>query len=139
MRLFSTATCCGGMILAAGMSLAQPQPGGPQQQPGGPMGGMDHRTMDMPGHMHSMMGAMDTMMQGMPTRTAGGVDADFLLMMIPHHQSAIDMARIVIEQGQDEETKAVAREIIEDQEEELAKMRAILQRLGVEAPAAPTR
>ena len=43
-----------------------------------------------------MMGAMDGM------EPTGDADADFLLMMIPHHQSAIDMARVELEQGDDE-------------------------------------
>ena len=64
------------------------------------------------------------------------VDADFLLMMIPNHQSAIDMARVELEQGEDEETRAMAQEIIDAQEAEIAEMRAMLERLGVEAPAA---
>ena len=73
----------------------------------------------------------------MPTESSGHVDADFLLMMIPHHQSAIDMARIELEQGEDEETKAMAQAVIDAQEAEIAEMRAMLERMGVEAPAAP--
>jgi uncharacterized protein (DUF305 family) len=57
--------------------------------------------------------------------------------MIPHHQSAIDMARIELEQGEDEETRAMAQEIIDAQEAEIEEMRAMLERMGVEAPAAP--
>ena len=100
------------------------------------MEGMDHSGMDMSGAMGGFMGAMDTMMQGMPTESSGMVDADFLLMMIPHHQSAIDMARVELEQGEDEETKAMAQEIIDAQEAEIEEMRAMLERMGVEAPAA---
>lgn len=36
------------------------------------------------------------------------MDGDFLLMMIPHHQSAVDMARIELEQGDNEKTRAMA-------------------------------
>lgn len=103
------------------------------------MEGMDHSNMDMsstPEHMQGMMGAMDTMMQNMPMESSGMVDADFLLMMIPHHQSAIDMARVELEQGEDDETKAMAQTIIDAQETEIAEMRAMLERMGVEAPAA---
>jgi uncharacterized protein (DUF305 family) len=64
------------------------------------------------------------------------VDADFLLMMIPHHQSAIDMARVQLEQGQDEATRAMAQEIIDAQEAEIAEMRTMLEGMGVEPPAA---
>lgn len=102
------------------------------------MEGMDHSNMDMsstPEHMQGFMGAMDTMMQTMPMESSGMVDADFLLMMIPHHQSAIDMARVELEQGEDEETKAMAQEIIDAQEAEIAEMRAMLERMGVAASA----
>lgn len=107
----------------------------------GAMEGMDHSNMDMSGMsegMQGFMGAMDTMMQGMPQESSGTVDGDFILMMIPHHQSAIDMARIELEQGQDEETKAMAQEIIDAQEAEIAEMRTMLERMGVEPPAAPS-
>ncbi len=100
------------------------------------MGAMDHGSMDMESPMGRMMGAMDAMMGAMPMESAGSVDADFLLMMIPHHQSAIDMARVQLEDGQDEETRALAQEIIDAQEAEIAEMRAMLERMGVEAPAA---
>jgi uncharacterized protein (DUF305 family) len=102
------------------------------------MESMDHSNMDMsamPEHMQGFTGAMDTMMQAMPTESSGDVDADFLLMMIPHHQSAIDMARIELEQGDDEETKAMAQAVIDAQEQEIEEMRAMLERMGVEAPA----
>ena len=85
--------------------------------------------------MTEMMAAMDTMMQNMPEASSGTVDADFLLMMIPHHQSAIDMARIELAQGQDEQTTAMAQRIIDAQEAEIAEMRAMLERMGVEPPA----
>jgi uncharacterized protein (DUF305 family) len=85
--------------------------------------------------MQGLTGAMDTMMQAMPAESAGDVDADFLLMMIPHHQSAIDMARIELEQGDDEETRAMAQKVIDAQEAEIAEMRAMLERMGVGAPA----
>jgi uncharacterized protein (DUF305 family) len=100
------------------------------------MEGMDHSAMPMEEAMGEMMGAMDTMMQAMPMESTGMVDADFLLMMIPHHQSAIDMARVQLEQGQDEATRAMAQEIIDAQEAEIAEMRTMLEGMGVEPPAA---
>ena len=103
------------------------------------MAGHDMGAMmdNMPEHMQAMMGAMNGMMQDMEMESSGDVDADFLLMMIPHHQSAVDMARVELEQGDDEETRAMAQMIIDAQEKEIAEMRAMLERLGVEAPAAP--
>ena len=92
---------------------------------------------DMPEHMRGYMDAMHGMMEGMPMETSGDPDADFLLMMIPHHQSAVDMARVELEHGDDEETRAMAEKVIEAQEAEIAEMRAMLARMGVEAPTAP--
>ena len=119
------------LALIASLALAQ-------EENAESMEGMDHSNMDMsstPEHMQGFMGAMDTMMQTMPMESSGMVDADFLLMMIPHHQSAIDMARVELEQGEDEETKAMAQEIIDAQEAEIAEMRAMLERMGVAASA----
>ena len=99
------------------------------------MAGHDMGAMEnMPEHMQAMMSAKDGMMQHMAMESSGDVDADFLLMMIPHHQSAVDMARVELEQGDDEETKALAQVILDAQEREIAEMRAMLDRLGVEAP-----
>ena len=99
---------------------------------------MDHSGMAMNGAIGEMMNAMDTMMQNMPGASSGKVDADFLLMMIPHHQSAIDMARAEVKQGHDEAKKAMAQEIIDAQEAEIAEMRSMLEAMGVAARTAQT-
>jgi uncharacterized protein (DUF305 family) len=88
----------------------------------------------MPAAMHGYMQAMDGMMAAMPQESTGNADADFLLM-IPHHQSAIDMAEVVLAEGADPEVRALAEEIIAAQEEEIAAMRAMLEAMGVEGPA----
>ena len=87
--------------------------------------------------MRPFMVPMDTMMVAMPMASSGMPDADFLLMMIPHHQSAIDMAEVELELGQDDATKAMAQEIIDAQEAEIAEMTAMLEAMGVTPPAAP--
>ena len=62
------------------------------------------------------MGAMDTMMEAMDAiEPTGDADADFLLMMIPHHQSAVDMSGASLEEMDDPETVALAETIIEVQ------------------------
>ena len=118
------------LLLAAGTAWADSH----EAEGGTAMEGMDMSSM--PEHMQGFMGAMDGMMQAMPMESSGMVDADFLLMMIPHHQSAIDMARVELEQGQDEETRAMAQAIIDAQEAEIAEMRTMLERMGLEPPAA---
>ncbi len=57
-------------------------------------------------------------------------DIDFARGMIGHHMGAIDMARIVLEHGQDPELRTLAEEIIEAQESEIAFLRSWLEERG---------
>jgi uncharacterized protein (DUF305 family) len=58
----------------------------------------------------------------------GDPDIDFLAMMIPHHQGAVDMARLVLIHGRDPLTRSIAEGIIAAQRTEIEAMAA---RLGV--------
>ncbi|MBI2256352.1 MAG: DUF305 domain-containing protein [Proteobacteria bacterium] len=71
------------------------------------------------------------MMEGMANPDP---DAAFVLGMIPHHQGAIDMARVVLQFGNDPFTHHLAEEIIAAQEREIAEMRAWAQQKGLTAP-----
>jgi uncharacterized protein (DUF305 family) len=63
-----------------------------------------------------------------------GVEADvlFLNLMIPHHQSGVDMARAVLERTERPEIRALAQAIVTAQESEITIMREMLQEKGAE-------
>ena len=67
--------------------------------------------------------AMNRMMAGMSIKPSGDVDRDFVDMMAPHHQGAIDMAVAVLRYGHNEQIRRLAQEIIVDQQQEIVAMR----------------
>jgi uncharacterized protein (DUF305 family) len=82
---------------------------------------------------------MDRMMAGMMAPPIGDVDRDFVAMMTPHHQGAIDMAVAELRYGRNEQLKRIAQEIIVDQQQEIAAMKLALgQPLPPSAPAPTT-
>jgi uncharacterized protein (DUF305 family) len=66
--------------------------------------------------------ALARMMTGMRITPAGDVDRDFVTMMVPHHQGAIDMAEAELSYGHNEPLRGLAQEIIATQEEQIAVM-----------------
>jgi uncharacterized protein (DUF305 family) len=73
--------------------------------------------------------AMIRAMQSMPA-FSGDADVDFMKHMRPHHQAAIDMAKVVLANGKDAETKQLAQEIVAAQEKEIATIDAWLKKKG---------
>jgi uncharacterized protein (DUF305 family) len=66
------------------------------------------------------------MHDGMNVPFTGNADYDFIQGMIPHHEGAVDMAKIVLKHGKDPQVKKLAREIIKAQDKEIAFMKAWL-------------
>jgi uncharacterized protein (DUF305 family) len=67
--------------------------------------------------------AMTKMMTDMAVIASGDVDRDFVAMMVPHHQGAIDMAMAVLRYGRNEKIRRLAQEIIVTQQQEIVAMR----------------
>ena len=67
--------------------------------------------------------AMNKMMAGMAVKPTGDVDRDFVAMMVPHHQGAIDVAQAVLRHGHNEQLRRLAQEIVVTQQQEIAAMR----------------
>ena len=79
---------------------------------------------------------MTKMMFDMGIRPSGDIDSDFVAMMTPHHQGAIEMAQAELRYGRNEKLRRLSQEIIVTQQQEIAAMRLALgQPLPPPAPA----
>ncbi len=83
--------------------------------------------------------AMATMMANMAITPTGDVDRDFVAMMVPHHQGAIDMARALLRHSQNEPLRRLAQEIIVTQQQEIAAMRFAVGETLPPSPPSPTQ
>lgn len=73
---------------------------------------------------------MADMMEQMAVSPTGSASLDFLIGMVPHHQSAIDMAKSYLKYGGNNETlRQLAETIIEDQNEELIIMNRLIEEI----------
>ena len=83
--------------------------------------------------------AMTKMMNDMAAKPTGDIDRDFVAMMNPHHQGAIDMAVIELRYGRNEQLRRIAQEIIVDQMQEIAAMKLAIGEPATETSPAPTQ
>ena len=83
--------------------------------------------------------AMKKMMADMAVKPSGDVDKDFVAMMVPHHQGAIDMAVAVLRYGHNAQLKRLAQEIIVTQQEEIAAMRLAVGEALPASVSSPTQ
>lgn len=79
------------------------------------------RLVDSMQHMHQAMAAVK------PASPASA-DSDFIRLMLPHHEAAVEMAKVELECGSDPQMKRLAQEIITDQQSEIQLMQLWLQR-----------
>jgi uncharacterized protein (DUF305 family) len=73
-----------------------------------------------------------TMHKNMDIAFSGNADIDFVRGMIPHHQGAIDMAKVALQHGKDQQVRQWAEDVIREQEREIAEMQAWLKSRGVQ-------
>jgi uncharacterized protein (DUF305 family) len=81
--------------------------------------------------------AMERMDQDMMVKPSGNYDRNFAAMMVPHHQGAVDMARIELQFGKDPVLRRLAQGIIVEQLQEIEVMNLELKQLPKTASAAP--
>ena len=86
-----------------------------------------HPQEGMPADAPYWEGLMDSMTRMHAATSSTGPsadpDTDFVALMLPHHQAAIDMARIELTFGKDPQLRRLAQEIVTDQESEIQLMR----------------
>ena len=83
--------------------------------------------------------AMKKMMNDMAVKPTGDVDSDFVAMMVPHHQGAIDMAIAVLRYGRNAQIRRLAQEIIVTQQQEIAAMRLAVGESPLPSVPSPTQ
>ncbi len=118
------ALCAGALALAAGgVAFGQGMrgPSTPRLEPhlaGQPPAVQNEApsTTENKAAMDKMMGQMDE------TTYTGQADRDFVAGMIPHHEGAVDMAKVELKYGKDPQMRKLAQQILDSQESEIALM-----------------
>ena len=129
----TSSLCIARTIVSVVIVLAIPAPGHP---PAFAAGLQSDATSGEAPFLAENATAMTRMMDGMSAKPSGDIDRDFVSMMVPHHQGAIDMAQAELRYGHNEQLRRIAQEIIVGQQQEIVAMRVALgQPLPPRAPA----
>src|SRR4030081_2148585 len=81
-----------------------------------------------------LMASMDKMRMAMGAiKPSGNNDVDFVRLMLPHHQAAIDMAKTQLSYGQDPQMRELAQKIIPAQQSEIELMQRWLKQQAANA------
>ena len=108
------------VLLAATPGLAHAQSAQPDAMHGMAMKGAATNPATK-SYMQSMQGMQDAMAGMTPSNDP---DKDFVAMMKPHHQAAVEMAETYLKYGSDPMLKAMAKDIVSSQNKEIAQMNA---------------
>ena len=87
----------------------------------------------------ALMASMEKMHAAMASvKPSGDGDVDFVKLMLPHHQAAVDMAKAELMYGKDPQMRRLAQEIITDQQSEIELMQLWLKQrnAGTSKPGA---
>lgn len=88
----------------------------------------EHAAAPAEAFARAMDAGMETMMKKMHAAGhTGNADVDFLAMMIPHHEGAVEMARLLLIHGSDPLTRRLAEEIVASQTAEITAMKNRLE------------
>lgn len=113
----------GAAVIAAGLAVAQNQTAGGPPAPGHDMAAMTAPATDPASpSTRAFLRANARMHADMTIKFTGDADVDFMRGMIPHHQGAVEMARTVLEHGQDPEVRRLAQDVIRAQMAEIGIM-----------------
>ena len=114
-------------FLAIGLSVS---PAVSQDATKNPHQGHQGMAMDQSSSTKAFEAANAKMHKEMMVPYTGKTDVDFVRSMIPHHQGAIDMAKIELQHGKDPEIRKLAEEVIKAQEAEIKMMETWLKKNG---------